>query len=182
MDSVVARFEKLGAASNRSKARLSKWCGCRSARRCCSWISPANSKDCMLLYGHMDKQPEMTGWRAGLGAWEPMLEGEQPVRTRRRRRRLRDVRVSRRDRRAGSARHPACAMRRGHRGVRGKRQLRSARLHRASGASGSGSRVSSSRSTPDAATTSSYGARPRCAAWSAGTLTVEVLTEGVAFR
>lgn len=30
--------------------------------------------DTVLLYGHMDKQPEMTGWRAGLGPWEPVIE------------------------------------------------------------------------------------------------------------
>ena len=29
----------------------------------------------VLLYGHLDKQPEMTGWRAGLGAWTPVYEG-----------------------------------------------------------------------------------------------------------
>ncbi|HTS21168.1 MAG TPA: M20 family metallopeptidase [Casimicrobiaceae bacterium] len=27
-----------------------------------------------LLYGHLDKQPEMTGWREGCGPWEPLLE------------------------------------------------------------------------------------------------------------
>lgn len=30
----------------------------------------------VLLYGHLDKQPEMTGWREGLGPWIPVLEGE----------------------------------------------------------------------------------------------------------
>ena len=28
----------------------------------------------VLFYGHLDKQPEMTGWREGLGPWEPVLE------------------------------------------------------------------------------------------------------------
>ncbi len=28
----------------------------------------------ILLYGHLDKQPEMTGWRAGLGPWTPVYE------------------------------------------------------------------------------------------------------------
>ena len=27
-----------------------------------------------MLYGHLDKQPEMTGWREGLGPWTPKLE------------------------------------------------------------------------------------------------------------
>ncbi len=28
----------------------------------------------VLLYGHLDKQPEMTGWRPGLGPWTPVYE------------------------------------------------------------------------------------------------------------
>jgi acetylornithine deacetylase/succinyl-diaminopimelate desuccinylase-like protein len=28
----------------------------------------------VVLYGHLDKQPEMTGWRAGFGPWTPVLE------------------------------------------------------------------------------------------------------------
>src|SRR4029434_8133832 len=37
--------------------------------------TPGDSKDCVLLYGHFDKQPEMTGWREGLGPWTPVVEG-----------------------------------------------------------------------------------------------------------
>jgi acetylornithine deacetylase/succinyl-diaminopimelate desuccinylase-like protein len=33
--------------------------------------------DTVLLYGHLDKQPEMDGWRAGLGPWTPVLEGDR---------------------------------------------------------------------------------------------------------
>ncbi|WP_202841271.1 M20 family metallopeptidase [Luteimonas saliphila] len=29
--------------------------------------------DCVLLYGHLDKQPEMTGWDDDLGPWKPVL-------------------------------------------------------------------------------------------------------------
>jgi acetylornithine deacetylase/succinyl-diaminopimelate desuccinylase-like protein len=29
--------------------------------------------DCVLLYGHMDKQPEFTGWAEGLGPWTPVM-------------------------------------------------------------------------------------------------------------
>ncbi|HYM36597.1 MAG TPA: M20 family metallopeptidase, partial [Steroidobacteraceae bacterium] len=29
--------------------------------------------DTVLLYGHMDKQPEMSGWEEGLGPWTPVL-------------------------------------------------------------------------------------------------------------
>ncbi len=28
----------------------------------------------VLFYGHLDKQPEMTGWRDGLGPWTPVIE------------------------------------------------------------------------------------------------------------
>ena len=33
--------------------------------------------DTVLLYGHCDKQPEMTGWREDLGPWKPVLEGDR---------------------------------------------------------------------------------------------------------
>ncbi len=33
--------------------------------------------DCILLYGHLDKQPEMTGWDEGKGPWIPVLEGDR---------------------------------------------------------------------------------------------------------
>ncbi|HEX7452289.1 MAG TPA: M20/M25/M40 family metallo-hydrolase, partial [Polyangiaceae bacterium] len=35
------------------------------------------SGDTVLLYGHLDKQPEMSGWREGLGPWQPVLEGDK---------------------------------------------------------------------------------------------------------
>ncbi len=31
----------------------------------------------VLLYGHLDKQPEMTGWRDGLGPWTPVRDGDR---------------------------------------------------------------------------------------------------------
>jgi acetylornithine deacetylase/succinyl-diaminopimelate desuccinylase-like protein len=33
--------------------------------------------DTVLLYGHLDKQPELTGWRDGLGPWQPVREGDR---------------------------------------------------------------------------------------------------------
>ena len=33
--------------------------------------------DCVLLYGHLDKQPEMTGWDDDKGPWIPVLEGDR---------------------------------------------------------------------------------------------------------
>lgn len=38
---------------------------------------PGSSDDCVLLYGHLDKQPEMTGWRDGLDPWRPVIEGDR---------------------------------------------------------------------------------------------------------
>jgi acetylornithine deacetylase/succinyl-diaminopimelate desuccinylase-like protein len=36
-----------------------------------------SNDDTVLLYGHLDKQPEMTGWRDDLGPWKPVLEGDR---------------------------------------------------------------------------------------------------------
>ncbi|TJY61101.1 M20/M25/M40 family metallo-hydrolase [Sinimarinibacterium sp. CAU 1509] len=36
-----------------------------------------SDEDCVLLYGHLDKQPEMTGWSEGLGPWTPVLKGDR---------------------------------------------------------------------------------------------------------
>jgi len=33
--------------------------------------------DTVMLYGHLDKQPEMAGWREGLGPWIPVIEGDK---------------------------------------------------------------------------------------------------------
>jgi acetylornithine deacetylase/succinyl-diaminopimelate desuccinylase-like protein len=34
----------------------------------------ASNDDTIVLYGHLDKQPEMVGWRDGLGPWTPVVE------------------------------------------------------------------------------------------------------------
>jgi acetylornithine deacetylase/succinyl-diaminopimelate desuccinylase-like protein len=34
---------------------------------------PGDSEGTVLLYGHLDKQPEMTGWGEGLGPWTPVI-------------------------------------------------------------------------------------------------------------
>jgi len=38
---------------------------------------PGQREDTVLLYGHLDKQPEMSGWREDLGPWQPLLEGDK---------------------------------------------------------------------------------------------------------
>jgi acetylornithine deacetylase/succinyl-diaminopimelate desuccinylase-like protein len=34
---------------------------------------PGQVDDCVLMYGHLDKQPEFTGWSDGLEPWTPVL-------------------------------------------------------------------------------------------------------------
>lgn len=38
---------------------------------------PGASQETILLYGHLDKQPEMSGWSDGLSPWKPVLKGEK---------------------------------------------------------------------------------------------------------
>ncbi len=35
---------------------------------------PGQADGTVLLYGHLDKQPEMTGWAEGLGPWKPVMK------------------------------------------------------------------------------------------------------------
>lgn len=38
---------------------------------------PGDTDETILLYGHLDKQPEMSGWRDGLGPWQPVIENDR---------------------------------------------------------------------------------------------------------
>ncbi|WP_158753697.1 M20 family metallopeptidase [Dyella sp. S184] len=38
---------------------------------------PGQGDDTVMLYGHLDKQPEMTGWADGLGPWTPVIKGDK---------------------------------------------------------------------------------------------------------
>src|SRR5215469_15863282 len=38
---------------------------------------PGQSSDTVLLYGHLDKQPEMKGWAEGTGPWAPVMKDER---------------------------------------------------------------------------------------------------------
>jgi acetylornithine deacetylase/succinyl-diaminopimelate desuccinylase-like protein len=38
---------------------------------------PGQGDDTVVLYGHLDKQPEMTGWADDLGPWKPVLKGDK---------------------------------------------------------------------------------------------------------
>ena len=37
---------------------------------------PGDIENTVLLYGHLDKQPEMTGWDDSLGPWKPVMKGD----------------------------------------------------------------------------------------------------------
>ena len=38
---------------------------------------PGNSDGTVLMYGHLDKQPEMEGWAEGLDPWKPVLKDDK---------------------------------------------------------------------------------------------------------
>ena len=38
---------------------------------------PGETDDTVLLYGHLDKQPEMVGWHDDLGPWKPVIKGDK---------------------------------------------------------------------------------------------------------
>ena len=40
-------------------------------------LPPERAAETVLMYGHVDKQPEMTGWREGLGPWTPVVEDDR---------------------------------------------------------------------------------------------------------
>ncbi len=39
--------------------------------------APGTGTDTVLLYGHLDKQPEMVGWAEGTGPWTPVQRGDK---------------------------------------------------------------------------------------------------------
>ncbi len=38
---------------------------------------PGEIDDCVVLYGHLDKQPEFTGWSEGLEPWNPVIRDDR---------------------------------------------------------------------------------------------------------
>ena len=38
---------------------------------------PGNANGTVLMYGHLDKQPEMEGWAEGLNPWKPVLKDDK---------------------------------------------------------------------------------------------------------
>ncbi|MCP3942117.1 MAG: M20/M25/M40 family metallo-hydrolase [Desulfobacteraceae bacterium] len=72
---------------------IEKWCHSMELKNChIRTISPENRtplvlvevdaflaemSDSILFYGHIDKQPEFTGWDEGKGPWKPVLEDDK---------------------------------------------------------------------------------------------------------
>jgi acetylornithine deacetylase/succinyl-diaminopimelate desuccinylase-like protein len=74
----------------RAVALISDWCRARPVpgltievvrlpgRTPLIWMeAPGDTRETVLLYGHLDKQPEMTGWSDGLGPWTPVRRGDR---------------------------------------------------------------------------------------------------------
>jgi len=76
MDRVVARFEKW--AGSQPIKGLALEVVRLPGRTPLMFIEiPGDAREMILLYGHLDKQPEMAGWREGLDPWQPVIEGDR---------------------------------------------------------------------------------------------------------
>jgi len=75
MDKVVEQFAALARAKVSSIAGASVEVVRLEGRTPVIFIDiPGQNTDTVLLYGHLDKQPEMTGWADGLGPWVPVVK------------------------------------------------------------------------------------------------------------
>jgi acetylornithine deacetylase/succinyl-diaminopimelate desuccinylase-like protein len=78
MEKVVAMFERW------ARERIAKLSGAKlevvrlPERTPLIFIEvPGSGADTVLLYGHLDKQPEMVGWADGTGPWTPVRKGDK---------------------------------------------------------------------------------------------------------
>jgi acetylornithine deacetylase/succinyl-diaminopimelate desuccinylase-like protein len=129
---------------------------------------PGTGSDTVLLYGHMDKQPEFTGWAEGLSPWEPVIrdgklygrggadDGYAVFSSLTAIRLLQEQKIP----------HARCVVLIEACEESGSYDLP---FYVDKLADASERRVSSSASTPNAATTTSSGARRRCGETSSGT-------------
>jgi len=76
MDRVVARFEKW-ARSQPIKGLTLEVVRLPKLTPLIFIEIPGDARETILLYGHLDKQPEMSGWREGLDPWQPVIEGDR---------------------------------------------------------------------------------------------------------
>ncbi len=64
---------RTGVVHSPSRACESKYAGSRAGTPLLLVDVPGELPGSVLLYGHLDKQPEFTGWLPGLGPWEPVV-------------------------------------------------------------------------------------------------------------
>jgi acetylornithine deacetylase/succinyl-diaminopimelate desuccinylase-like protein len=74
---------------DRAVAMIERWCAARPIeglrvevvrlpeRTPLIYMEVPGRGDTVLLYGHLDKQPEMVGWDEGLGPWTPVRRGDK---------------------------------------------------------------------------------------------------------
>jgi acetylornithine deacetylase/succinyl-diaminopimelate desuccinylase-like protein len=75
MDQVVEQFAVWARAKTSSIAGASVEVVRLRGRTPVIFIDiPGQGSETVLLYGHLDKQPEMTGWADGLGPWIPIVK------------------------------------------------------------------------------------------------------------
>ena len=67
------RSPSAGVALRICPACRSRSCGCAGRTPLLFIEVPGDVDDTVLLYGHLDKQPEFTGWAEGLGPWTPVI-------------------------------------------------------------------------------------------------------------
>ena len=99
-------------------------------------IPPANggpADTTVFLYGHLDKQPEVTGWREGLDPWTPVMEGDNLYGRGGADDGYATFAAFTAVEAAQRAGFPHARLRRAHRGERGERQPRPARPRRGPG-------------------------------------------------
>jgi acetylornithine deacetylase/succinyl-diaminopimelate desuccinylase-like protein len=78
MDEAVALFERWARAKLASRPGASLDIVRLPGRTPVMLIEvPGEGRDTVLIYGHLDKQPEMVGWAEGYGPWTPRLEGDK---------------------------------------------------------------------------------------------------------
>ena len=95
---------------------------------------PGTASGTVLMYGHLDKQPEMKGWAEGTGPWQPVLKDDKLYGRGGADDGYAMFASARGAAGAEGTGHRACALRHRHRGLRGIRLARPALLYRASGA------------------------------------------------
>ena len=75
MDKAVALFERWAREKIKSFDRATLEVVRLKDRTPLIFIEiPGRKDDTVLLYGHLDKQPEMKGWADGTGPWEPVIK------------------------------------------------------------------------------------------------------------